>query len=112
MSHRRNTELAMLIMGAAITVVAYVLASLGRLAEIPADIVPFLAVMLGLLLAAHLAVRRLAPRADPILLPIAGLLNGIGYVFIARLDEDLAALQSVWALFGVMGFTATLFVVR
>lgn len=99
-------------MGAAITVVAYVLASLGRLAEIPANIVPFLAVILGLLLAAHIAVRRLAPRADPILLPIAGLLNGIGYVFIARLDEDLAGLQAVWALFGVIGFTATLLVVR
>ncbi|MFN3219143.1 MAG: FtsW/RodA/SpoVE family cell cycle protein [Acidimicrobiales bacterium] len=112
MSHRRNTELALLIMGAAITVVAYVLASLGRLAEIPANIVPFLAVILGLLLAAHIAVRRLAPRADPILLPIAGLLNGIGYVFIARLDEDLAGLQAVWALFGVIGFTATLLVVR
>lgn len=112
MSHRRNTELALLIMGAAITVVAYVLASLGRLAEIPANIVPFLAVILGLLLAAHIAVRRLAPAADPILLPIAGLLNGIGYVFIARLDEDLAGLQAVWALFGVIGFTATLLVVR
>ena len=56
--------------------------------------------------------RRLAPNADPILLPIAGLLNGIGYVFIARLDEDLAGLQATWALFGVAGFTATLLFVR
>ena len=42
-------------------------------------------VVLGLLLAAHLAVRRLAPGADGMLLPLAALLNGLGYVFIARL---------------------------
>ena len=48
------------------------------------------AIVLGLQLAAHLAVRRLAPDADGMLLPIAGLLNGLGYVFIARLDEAKA----------------------
>jgi hypothetical protein len=112
MSRRRNAELGLMLMAAVITVVAYVLASLGRLAEIPANIVPFLAIILALLLGAHLATRRLAPQADPILLPTAALLNGIGYVFIARLDEDLAGLQATWALFGVAGFVGTLLVVR
>lgn len=111
-TRRRNTELALLLMAAIITVAAYFLASLGTLAEIPANIVPFLGMILGLLAVAHLTTRRLAPEADPVLLPMAGVLNGLGYVFIARLDEDLAGLQSVWALFGVGGFVATLFVVR
>jgi cell division protein FtsW (lipid II flippase) len=111
-SRRRNTELALLVMAAVVIVAAYLLASLGRLAEIPANIVPFLLIILGLLLVAHLATRRLAPRADPVLLPLAGLLNGIGYVFIARLDEDLAGLQATWTLLGVGAFIATLFVVR
>src|SRR5690606_9266251 len=56
--------------------------------------------------------RRLAPNADPILLPVAGLLNGLGYVVIAGLDEELAGLQATWTFFGVAAFTITLAVVR
>ena len=42
------------------------------------------------------------------LLPLAVLLNGIGYVFIARLDEDLAALQATWTAVGIGAFVVTL----
>ena len=41
-----------------------------------------------LMLAAHLAVRRFAPYADPLLLPLAALLNGLGIVMIYRLQES------------------------
>ena len=109
---RRNTELSLLLTAAIVIVAAYVLASLGRLAELPANIVPFLGIILGLLLVAHIATRHLAPLADPVLLPLAGLLNGFGYVFIARLDEDLAGLQAVWTLVGVGAFCGTLLIVR
>src|SRR4029453_9429494 len=91
---------------------AYTLASLGTTASIPADIFPFLGVVFALLIVAHVATRRLAPAADGLLLPLAALLNGIGYVFIARLDEDLAALQAVWTAVGVGAFVLTLLVVR
>ncbi len=50
--------------------------------------------------------RRLAPYADPILLPTAGLLNGIGYVFIARLSNHEARLQAVWTALGMAAFVA------
>jgi len=115
---RRNTELGLLVLGSLVTVGAYLLASLAEDASIPADIGPFLAIVLGLPLAAHLAVRRLAPDADGTLLPIAGLLNGLGYVFIVRLDEakaepkGLAGLQSGWIAVGVVAFIATLLVIR
>jgi cell division protein FtsW (lipid II flippase) len=109
---RRNTELGLILLGAVITVGAYVLASLGRTASLPADLVPFLVVILGLVAAAHVATRRLAPGADGVLLPLAGLLNGIGYVFIARLDPDLAGLQAAWTAFGIVAYVVTLILVR
>jgi cell division protein FtsW (lipid II flippase) len=40
-----------------------------------------------LVLGAHLAVRHWAPYADPLLLPIATLLNGLGLVMIYRLNQ-------------------------
>jgi cell division protein FtsW (lipid II flippase) len=115
---RRRTELGLIVVGALITAGAYALAGLGRNAEIPANLVPFLGIVLGLLVTAHIAVRRLAPDADGILLPLAALLNGIGYVFIVRLDEAqaeggrLAGLQSMWTAVGIGAFIATLSFVR
>ena len=90
----------------------YALAGLGKAGNLPANIGPFLGIIFVLLLVAHLAMRRLAPNADPILLPTAGLLNGIGYVFIARLSNHEARLQAVWTAIGIAAFIATLALVR
>jgi cell division protein FtsW (lipid II flippase) len=109
---RRTTELGLLVLAVLIILGGYALASLGRNASLPADLWPFLAALLALLVGAHLANRRLAPAADSLLLPIAALLNGIGYVFIARLDEDLAALQASWTAAGILAYVMTLVVVR
>lgn len=117
-SVRRNTELGLILLGTVITVGAYLLASLARDATIPGNIGAFLAVVLGLQLTAHVAMRRLAPNADGTIVPIAGLLNGLGYVFIVRLDEakpkpqNLAGLQSGWIAVGIVAFIATLLIVR
>jgi cell division protein FtsW (lipid II flippase) len=104
---RRNTELGLVILSVAVTAGAYILASLGRTASLPADIGPFLGVIFVLLVFAHIATRRLAPNADGILLPIAGLLNGLGYVFIARLNEDLAVLHANRTAVGIAAFVGT-----
>jgi cell division protein FtsW (lipid II flippase) len=109
---RRTTELGLLILGALVVGGTYTLASLGRSASLPADIGPFLGVVLGLLVVAHLVVRRTAPDADGLLLPLAGLLNGLGYVFIARTDTELAGLQAAWTALGVGAFVVTLIIVR
>jgi peptidoglycan glycosyltransferase len=112
MGSRRNTELGLIVLAVVVTAGAYVLASLGKTAELPVDIVPFLAVVVGLILVAHVALRRLAPDADPILLPVAALLNGLGYVVIAGIEPDLAGLQALWTAVGITAFVITLFVVR
>jgi cell division protein FtsW (lipid II flippase) len=120
MTNRRNTELGLMFLAVIITAGAYVLASLGATARIPANVVPFLVIVLGLLLGAHVALRRLAPDADPILLPVAAVLNGLGYVLIAGLPpmpgmpsgEDLARQQAVWTAIGIAAFIGTLVVVK
>ncbi len=110
-STRRSTELGLIAMAGLVIGATYTLVGLGRDASLPADVVPFLVQLYVLFGLAHLAVRRLAPAADPLILPIAILLNGLGYVFIARLDEDLAALQAQWTLLGIAGFIVTLLLV-
>ena len=90
----------------------YLLLLLAEEPDIPGDLWLFLAALLGLYVAAHAAVRRFAPRADPTLLPIAFILNGIGFVTISRLDRDLARAQSIWTAVGVAAFVLTLVFVR
>ncbi|MEM9038058.1 MAG: FtsW/RodA/SpoVE family cell cycle protein [Actinomycetota bacterium] len=110
-STRRSTELGLIVMAGLVITATYTLLGLGRDASLPADVVPFLIQLYVLFGLAHVAVRRLAPSADPLILPIAVLLNGLGYVFIARLDQDLAALQAQWTLLGIAAFVVTLLLV-
>jgi peptidoglycan glycosyltransferase len=109
---RRRTELGLIVLAVILTGGLYILAGFGKAGSLPANIVPFLVVIFALLLAAHVAMRFLAPNADPILLPTAGLLNGVGYVFIARLDNAEAGKQALYTTVGVVLFIVTLLVVR
>ena len=109
---RRGHELRLVIFAGIITAAAYTLASLGQNSEIPPRILPFLGFLLLILMSAHIAVRLLAPGADGTLLPLAVMLNGLGYVMIARLSERLAGLQTTWTFIGVAAFAATLLVVQ
>jgi cell division protein FtsW (lipid II flippase) len=111
-SARRNTELGLLVMVVIITGGAYVLASLGTDATIPANLVPFLLILMVMLLGSNLATRRWAPEADPMLLPLAGLLNGLGYVMITRLNQKFAGQQAGWTVVGIGAHIVTLIVVR
>jgi cell division protein FtsW (lipid II flippase) len=111
-SVRRNTELGLLIMVGLITTLAYTLLSLGQSGAIPVGVWGFLAVVLGVLAGAHVVTRRLAPRANPTLLPLAGLLNGVGFVFIARVNADWAWQQALWSAVGIGAYCATLLFIR
>ena len=115
---RRTTELGLIILGSLIVTGAYTLASLGRNASVPANVGPFLGIILALLIGAHLATRWLAPDADGLLLPLAALLNGLGFVFIVRLagerrvPADLPGLQATWTALGIAAYVGTLLLVR
>jgi peptidoglycan glycosyltransferase len=108
----RSTELGLVVLVGLITAGAYTLASLGKTATIPANLGAFIVVVIGLIVCAHVAIRLLAPRADQTLLPLAALLNGIGFVFIVRLSHHEAGLQAVWTALGVGAFIATLATLR
>jgi cell division protein FtsW (lipid II flippase) len=109
---RRRSELALGLLVVIVTGGGYILVALSDGPELPADLWGFLGAVLGLYVVAHLAIRVLAPGADPTLLPLAAALNGIGFVTISRLDRELARIQSGWVAIGVIAFVATLVIVR
>ena len=109
---RRRTELGLLILVLALTAGAYTLVSLGKTAEVPTNLRPFVGVMAAMFLCAHFATRRFAKFADATILPMALLLNGIGYVFIVRLNSDLASKQAAWTGVGIIGYVVTLIAVK
>ncbi|WP_018349078.1 FtsW/RodA/SpoVE family cell cycle protein [Longispora albida] len=124
---RRNTELLLLLGAIGIVLIFSAAAEAGSAGEVTADFW-VLPVMLGLvLLAAHVVVRFVAPYADPVILPAVALLNGLGVVFLRRLDlgelnlKDRAGLsvfsglgfkQLIWTLVAIGLFSALLIVVR
>jgi cell division protein FtsW (lipid II flippase) len=109
---QRRTELGLLVYAVVVTALLYVIASLAQKSRIPPHIGPFLGIMLGLALMAHLGNRWLAPYSNPVLLPLVFLLNGIGYVVIARWDPGSAKVQAGWTALGVGIYLLTLLVVR
>jgi cell division protein FtsW (lipid II flippase) len=108
----RFTELGLMAMAWIITSAFYALASLGAQGKMPARFGYFLAGMVVVSLLMHFAVVRYAPSSSQILLPIATLLNGIGYVEIARWDPTLARDQALWFLASAVCVTFTLKFVR
>ncbi|MFI7103836.1 FtsW/RodA/SpoVE family cell cycle protein [Streptomyces sp. NPDC050161] len=111
---RRNTELVMLVFAVLIPVFAYINVGLAKDHTVPAGVLGY-GLGLGLLAGVtHLVVRKWAPYADPLMLPIATLLNGLGLVFIWRLDQEpslgkaMAPNQMMWSTLGVAIFLGIL----
>ncbi|MGW4031944.1 FtsW/RodA/SpoVE family cell cycle protein [Streptomyces sp. NPDC004838] len=101
---RRNTELMLLAFAVAIPVFAYLNVGLAIDGKVPSGMLGY---GLGLTLlagVAHLVVRKFAKYADPLLLPLAVLLNGLGLVMIWRLDQSPRLIARAERLFG--GFAA------
>jgi peptidoglycan glycosyltransferase len=109
---RRRAELSLGVLVVIVAVGGYILVALANGPNLPPGLDALLAWVFGLYLVAHFAIRRLAPYADATLLPLAAILNGIGFVTIARLDHQQARVQSLWVAIGIGVFVATLFVVR
>ena len=86
--NRRQTELLMLAFAIVVVLFAYASAGFGLNGKVPAGLVEYGLAFAALMVIAHLAVRKFAPWADPLLLPLAALLNGLGIVMIYRLQQS------------------------
>jgi cell division protein FtsW (lipid II flippase) len=109
---RRRAEMSLGVLVVIIAVGGYILVALANGPALPPGLYALLAWVLGLYLVAHLAIRRFAPYADATLLPLAALLNAVGFVTIARLDHQQARVQSIWVAIGIGVFVLTLAVIR
>jgi cell division protein FtsW (lipid II flippase) len=111
-------ELCLLVAAVAISVCGYADVGLARTGAAPRDALSYGAGLGGLALLAHLAVRARARYADPLLLPVAVLLNGVGLVLVHRLDLEpvlgprAAPAQLVWSACGVGLFTVAVLLQR
>ncbi|OBJ68168.1 FtsW/RodA/SpoVE family cell cycle protein [Mycobacterium sp. 1274756.6] len=118
--NRRNAELGLLCLAAAITTVALLIVEVDQHRDLGWEIVGYAVAYLLLFGGAHLAIRRYAAYADPLLLPVVALLNGLGLVMIHRLDlagpddsaQPGASQQVLWTLVGVIAFALVLLALR
>ena len=109
---RRNNELLLLFIAAPVLVLLFVMLALAQGETLGFDAIVVPAGIFAAFLVAHVAVRKLAPGADPGLLPIAFLLTGIGIAFITRIDADLAEKQLIWLFVGIAAFILVLALVK
>ena len=83
---RRVAQLAMLAFAVVIVMIAYANVGLAIDKQIPAGMLTYGLGLGGLVLAAYLVLAKFAPWADPLILPLVTLINGLGLVMIYRLE--------------------------
>ncbi|HET6643559.1 MAG TPA: FtsW/RodA/SpoVE family cell cycle protein [Gaiellaceae bacterium] len=108
----RNRELVSLVVVGVIVGFGFASVYIARQEVVNSASLSYGLFFLGLYLVAHLIARMTVPNADPYLLPMAGLLTGIGVTEIYRLDENDAFRQGLWIVIGLGAFAATLFLLR
>ena len=123
----RTIELVLLAFATVLVTGALILVEANQEQELTTALLFLGVAYLGLFMLAHVAVRRFAPYADPLILPAVALLNGLGLVMIYRLDlakadraiergrelpTELYTRQVAWTAVGLALFVAVLWVVR
>ena len=112
---RGKTGLALLLFALATSLLAYATVGLGERNKIPAELPLYGGLMIAGFFIAWLVVRKTARRADPVLLPVAALLTGLGFAMIARIQSPqpplthIAQSQFTWLMIGLLAFVLTWF---
>jgi cell division protein FtsW (lipid II flippase) len=116
----RNVELLLLVGAVAVVMLAYVNVEVGANGSLPSNLLAQGAVLLTIAVGFHLVLRWRASYADPLILPIATLLNGLGIVMLHRIDiarsndfaEGLALRQLTWSALAVAIAAGVVIVLR
>ena len=125
---RRNAELVLLLFAMGIVTVYAAAVEYGVSRHLGRFWLPPLLLTI-VFLGAHMVVRFLTPYADPVILPAVALLNGIGVVFLHRVDLDpdmpdlnahpnfvdfggIAFKQLIWTVAAIVVATVALIIVR
>jgi cell division protein FtsW (lipid II flippase) len=120
---RRRTELTMLVFAFALTAFAFMNVGFSLKDKLPSGLAEYMGAYVVIIAIAHLAMRRFAPYADPLLLPLATLLNGLGVVMTYRLaaqgnllsapmSSSATGVQILYTAIGIGCFVAVLALVR
>ncbi len=117
---RRLLEMALMLLATLLGILGYVLTTLNRTGTLPENLWLYAGLFIGLAVAAEVLVHLTAPYADPVILPIAVALTGLGLAMIHRLDLSYQVLgryttgnrQLVFALAGLATAAVILFVLR
>lgn len=116
----RGIELALTLFALAIAGLALVLVQFGATGGLQIAALVLGGLYAAAILAVHVALRIVARHADPVLLPVATLINAFGLIMIYRIDLEKGVAsanspsvrQVIWALIGIAFAVATLLVVR
>jgi cell division protein FtsW (lipid II flippase) len=108
----RNKELLNLILVGILGTAAFGSVWIAHANNVSAKGLTNVAVIAAVYLAAHVVTRRIVPRADPTLLPLAALLAAVGLTVNYRLEPDDGKRQAIWVAVGLLAFAATLIALR
>jgi cell division protein FtsW (lipid II flippase) len=120
---RRRTELIMLVFVFALVAFAFANVGFSLKDALPPGLAEYMGAFIVIIVAAHLVMRRFAPYADPLLLPLAAVLNGLGIVMTYRLaaqgnllsapmSSSATVIQIVYSAIGIGCFVAVLTLIR
>ena len=116
----RASELGLLVLALVLGVGAYALIGLATEGRVPGNFYVLAFGMTALSLGLHFVVRWRAPYADPVIVPIAVALNGLGLAMIYRLDlaknltgtSALSTRQLGWTALGMVAAAVVVWILR
>lgn len=113
---RRGTELLLLVLSVGVAALSYGLVGLGVDGTWSPGVLWYGGALAALAAVVHGVVRWRAPYADPVLLPVAVALNGLGLAMIHRIDladgGAQAPRQLLWSAIGVVAATVVVIALR